>query len=55
MNPSFCSLLGFSEDELRNKHNVGFSPREELGFGVGSSYILTEIEINENPFSLDIP
>jgi PAS domain S-box-containing protein len=28
-NPSFCSLLGFSEDELRNKHCVDFSPPED--------------------------
>src|ERR1700747_118400 len=28
-NPSFCSFLGFSEEELRNKHCVDFSPRED--------------------------
>ena len=25
VNPSFCSFLGFSEEELRNKHCVDFS------------------------------
>src|ERR1700746_1069342 len=29
VNPSFCSFLGFSEEELRNKHSVDFSPRED--------------------------
>jgi PAS domain S-box-containing protein len=29
LNPSFCSFLGFSEEELRNKHCVDFSPRED--------------------------
>src|SRR6201998_612506 len=29
VNPSFCSFLGFSEEELRNKHGVDFSPRED--------------------------
>ena len=29
VNPSFCSFLGFSEEELRNKHCVDFSPRED--------------------------
>lgn len=28
VNPAFCSFLGFSEEELRNKHCVDFSPRE---------------------------
>src|ERR1700752_2310932 len=28
-NPAFCSFLGFSEEELRNKHCVDFSPRED--------------------------
>ena len=29
VNPSFCSFLGFSEEELCNKHCVDFSPRED--------------------------
>jgi PAS domain S-box-containing protein len=29
VNPSFCSFLGFSEEELRNKHCVQFSPPED--------------------------
>src|ERR1700751_2690727 len=29
VNPSFCSFLGFSEEELRKKHCVDFSPRED--------------------------
>src|SRR6201993_5272114 len=29
VNPSFCSMLGFSEEELRNKHCVDFSPPED--------------------------
>ena len=29
LNPAFCSFLGFSEEELRNKHCVDFSPRED--------------------------
>jgi len=29
VNPAFCSLLGFSEDELRSKHCVDFSPAED--------------------------
>src|ERR1700747_2267126 len=29
MNPAFCSMLGFSEEELRNKHCVDFSPSED--------------------------
>jgi PAS domain S-box-containing protein len=29
VNPAFCSMLGFSEDELRNKHCVDFSPPED--------------------------
>src|SRR6201987_2059313 len=28
-NPAFCSFLGFSEKELRNKHCVDFSPAED--------------------------
>lgn len=28
-NPAFCSMLGFSEEELRGKHCVQFSPRED--------------------------
>jgi len=28
-NPAFCSFLGFSEEELRNKHCVDFSPLED--------------------------
>src|SRR4029077_13206890 len=33
VNPSFCSFLGFSEEELRNKHCVDFSPREDAEKG----------------------
>src|SRR6201997_5563434 len=29
VNPAFCSFLGFSEEELRNRHCVDFSPRED--------------------------
>src|ERR1700757_1720564 len=29
VNPAFCSMLGFSEAELRNKHCVDFSPPED--------------------------
>src|ERR1700746_40604 len=29
VNPAFCSFLGFSEAELRNKHCVDFSPPED--------------------------
>lgn len=29
VNPALCSMLGFSEEELRNKHCVDFSPRED--------------------------
>src|SRR6201985_2976902 len=29
VNPAFCSFLGFSEEELRNKHCVDFSPPED--------------------------
>jgi PAS domain S-box-containing protein len=29
VNPAFCSFLGFSEGELRNKHCVDFSPPED--------------------------
>src|ERR1700745_557243 len=29
VNPAFCSFLDFSEEELRNKHCVDFSPRED--------------------------
>jgi PAS domain S-box-containing protein len=29
VNPAFCSMLGFSEQELRNKHCVDFSPPED--------------------------
>jgi len=28
-NPALCSMLGFSEDELRGKHCVEFSPPED--------------------------
>lgn len=28
-NPALCSMLGFSEEELRNKHCVDFSPPED--------------------------
>src|SRR5499425_3637187 len=29
LNPSFCSMLGFTEAELRGKHCVDFSPPED--------------------------
>src|ERR1700746_3085087 len=29
VNPAFCLMLGFSEEELRNKHCVDFSPPED--------------------------
>jgi PAS domain S-box-containing protein len=29
VNPAFCSFLGFSDEELRNKHCVDFSPPED--------------------------
>src|SRR5215467_12078031 len=29
VNPAFCSMLGFSEQEIRNKHCVDFSPPED--------------------------
>src|SRR6516162_7749709 len=29
VNPAFCSMLGFSEEELGSKHCVDFSPRED--------------------------
>jgi PAS domain S-box-containing protein len=29
VNPAFCSMLGFSEEELRGKHFVDFSPAED--------------------------
>jgi PAS domain S-box-containing protein len=29
VNPAFCSMLGFSEEELRSKHCVQFSPPED--------------------------
>jgi PAS domain S-box-containing protein len=29
INPAFCSFLGFSEEELRQKHCVDFSPPED--------------------------
>ena len=29
VNPAFCSFLGFSQEELRNKHFMDFSPRED--------------------------
>jgi PAS domain S-box-containing protein len=29
VNPAFCSMLGFSEEELRNKHCVDFSPPDD--------------------------
>ena len=30
VNPAFCSMLGFSEEELRYKHCVDFSPPEDV-------------------------
>src|ERR1700756_1370002 len=29
VNPALCSMLGFSEEEMRNKHCVEFSPPED--------------------------
>ena len=29
VNPAFCAFLGFSEEEVRHKHCVDFSPRED--------------------------
>ena len=29
VNPAFCSMLGFTEEEMRDKHCVDFSPRED--------------------------
>lgn len=29
VNPALCSMLGFSEEEMRGKHCVDFSPRED--------------------------
>jgi PAS domain S-box-containing protein len=29
VNPAFCSMLGFNQDELRSKHCVDFSPPED--------------------------
>jgi PAS domain S-box-containing protein len=29
VNPAFCTMLGFSEDEMLNKHCVDFSPAED--------------------------
>src|SRR5499425_640764 len=29
VNSAFCSFLGFTEEEIRNKHCVDFSPRED--------------------------
>ena len=29
VNPAFCSMLGFSEEELRTKHCADFSPPED--------------------------
>src|SRR5215471_4370946 len=29
VNPAFCSMLGFSDEELRRKHCVDFSPPED--------------------------
>src|SRR5215467_8176841 len=29
INPAFCAMLGFTEEELRNKHCVDFSPPED--------------------------
>jgi len=38
VNPSFCSMLGFSEEELRRKHCVDFSLRKMLKWtGLSSS------------------
>jgi PAS domain S-box-containing protein len=29
VNPALCSMLGFSEEEMRSKHCVDFSPSED--------------------------
>src|SRR5215467_526466 len=29
VNPAFCTMLGFSDEELRSKHCVDFSPHED--------------------------
>jgi len=29
VNPAFCAMLGFTEEEMRNKHCVDFSPAED--------------------------
>lgn len=29
VNPAFCNLLGFTEEEIRSKHCVDFSPKED--------------------------
>ena len=29
INPAFCTMLGFTEEELQNKHCVDFSPAED--------------------------
>ena len=29
VNPAFCSMLGFGEDELRSKHRFDLSPPED--------------------------
>src|SRR5215469_8759004 len=29
VNPAFCSMLGFSEEEFRSKHRIDFSPAED--------------------------
>src|SRR5216110_2369687 len=31
VNPALCSMLGFSEEEMLNKHCVEFSPPEDAG------------------------
>ena len=36
MNPAFCSMLGFSEEETRNKYYVDFSPPEDVSEGLGA-------------------
>jgi PAS domain-containing protein len=43
VNPAFCSMLGFNQDELRSKHCVDFSPLD-AGSGKGCSRKCSEYE-----------